>query len=287
LVIAALVTFATWPYLWPDPLGRFTGSVSYAANFPLLRTLFKGSLVRSNQLPWDYFPTLAGLQLTEPAVLLILLGFGTTLWRLAKGKTPSLLFAVLALWVGVPVLALVLRAIPAYGIRHLLFVFPPLFVLAGVGLDLVIRRVRRKSIQALIFGAMILPGILGIVQLHPYEYIYFNNIVGGVSGADGEFALDRWCLSYREATEVVNQFAESGAIVGVHTDASTIVPYYLRTDLTLLPRTEPVEGADIVISCVSPSRGDWQTEGFERVYVVRRGSALLAEVWQRVGQADG
>jgi 4-amino-4-deoxy-L-arabinose transferase-like glycosyltransferase len=286
-VIAALVTYATWPYLWPDPLRRFTGSVSYAANFQLLHTFFKGTLIRSDQLPLDYFPRLAGLQLTEPAVLLILLGSGATVWRLAKRKTWSSPIAVLGLWVGVPVLALALRAIPAYGIRHLLFVFPPLFVLAGVGLETLAERVRRNSVRLLIFGAAILPGILGIVQLHPYEYIYFNSLAGGVSGADGVYALDRLCLSYREATEAVNQIADSGASVAVNTDARTIVPDYLRTDLTLLPRTEHVEGADFVISCVSPTRAGWQTGGFERVYEVRRGTAVLAEVWQRVGQADG
>jgi 4-amino-4-deoxy-L-arabinose transferase-like glycosyltransferase len=286
-VIAALVTYATWPYLWPDPIGRFAGSVFHAANFPFLRTLFRGTLVRSDQLPWDYFPTLASLQLTEPALPLILLGFGITVWRLAKGKTQSSPIAFLGLWVAVPVLALVFRLVPAYGIRHLLFVFPPLFVLAGVGLEMVVLRVRPRWRQALAVGVTLLPGIIGIVQIHPYEYIYFNTLAGGVSGADGEYALDRWCLSYREATEAVNQMAELGATVAINTDASTIVSDYLRTDLTLLPRTERVEGADFVISCVSPTRAEWQTEGFERVYEVRRGTAVLAEVWQRGVPVDG
>ena len=33
--------------------------------------------------------------------------------------------------------------------------------------------------------AMILPGIVDGIRLHPYEYIYYNRFIGGVDGAQG------------------------------------------------------------------------------------------------------
>jgi hypothetical protein len=282
---AGIVMYATWPFLWKDPLGRLRYSVLLAADFPVHTTLFRGQDVGSNALPWDYFPTLTGLQLSVPALLLVLLGLVVLVWKLLRASRSSAPIGTLSLWLAVPTLALVLRALPAYGIRHLLFLFPPLFVLAGLGIEVVMRRLRPTWAQSLAFGAVILPGILGIVRLHPYESIYFNELAGGVSGADGKYELDRWCLSYREATEAVNRLAGPQAIVGVPTQTNQIEPF-LRADLNLVSEIAQVEAADFVISCTWRSEGDWHTRDFERVYEVRRGSAVLTGIWQRAAQLD-
>ena len=39
-----------------------------------------------------------------------------------------------------------------------------------------------------------------MVELHPYEYIYYNAFAGGVAGAAGRYDLDYWGLSLAEAT---------------------------------------------------------------------------------------
>jgi len=282
---AGLVMSASWPFLWPDPLGRFSTSILRAADFPVHTTLFRGMDVGSNALPWDYFPTLAGLQLTVPAVLLVLVGLAVLIWMLLRASRRSSPIGLLALWIAVPTTALVLRVLPAYGIRHLLFLFPPLFVLAGLGIEVVMPRLRPIWARAVTFLAILLPGILGIVHLHPYEYIYFNDLGGGVSGADGKYELDRWCLSYREATEVVNRLASPGATLGVPAQTNQIEPF-LRADLSLVTEIEQVEAADVVISCTWRSEGDWHTRDFERVYEVRRGNAVLTGVWQRTTPLD-
>jgi hypothetical protein len=56
---------------------------------------------------------------------------------------------------------------------------------------------------------------------------------------------------------------------------------FLRADLSLVTEIAQVEAADVVISCTWRSEGDWHTRDFERVYEVRRGSAVLTGVWQR------
>ncbi len=58
------------------------------------------------------------------------------------------------------------------------------------------------------------PGLIGIISLHPYEYIYYNEIVGGVDGAAGHYYADYWCTSFREAMKYVNQVAPPNGCCG-------------------------------------------------------------------------
>jgi len=65
--IAGCVTYATWPFLWPDPIQRAFDSLLVVRKFGLHKVLFQGEVVSATSLPWNYFPTLAGVQLTEPS----------------------------------------------------------------------------------------------------------------------------------------------------------------------------------------------------------------------------
>ena len=48
---------------------------------------------------------------------------------------------------------------------------------------------------------------LGIMaSLHPDQYVYYNFLVGGVSGAAGRFKLDYWAASYREDVNALAAF---------------------------------------------------------------------------------
>ncbi len=33
-----------------------------------------------------------------------------------------------------------------------------------------------------LIALVVLPGLIGIVRLHPYEYIYYNTFIGGEAG---------------------------------------------------------------------------------------------------------
>lgn len=280
-LISLIVTIATWPYLWPDPYTRLFGSLLLVADFPRHSTLFQGVRVASGSLPWSYFLTLAGLQMTETAVALFFVGVGSVIWRLAKHKGKVLLDILLALWVGVPLAALIFYGMPVYGFRHLIFILPPLMIVAGVGLEELLVRIRLRWIQTGMCALLLIPGIVGIAQLHPYEYIYYNAFVGGVSGANGRFEIDRWCLSYREAIEYTNKVAEPGAVVVVPKQVVQVVPF-ARSDLRLYDANRGVVDADYVLSCTWRDAGRWDTRRFEPVYQVRRGRAVLTEVWRHL-----
>ena len=40
-----------------------------------------------------------------------------------------------------------------------------------------------------------------MIELHPYQYAYFNRLVGGVRAAESRYMLDYWGLSFKQATD--------------------------------------------------------------------------------------
>jgi hypothetical protein len=94
------------------------------------------------------------------------------------------------------------------GIRHFVFVLPPLAVLGGLAaislIDIAARRLRFPPVAAallLVVGAAM--PIAGMVRLHPYEYTDFNWFAGGVARARDRYMLDYWGLSFKQASQAL------------------------------------------------------------------------------------
>jgi hypothetical protein len=92
------------------------------------------------------------------------------------------------------------------GLRHFLFVEPPLACCAGLAGEAILKRAAQwpRAVAAGAAGA--LARYVGyhlslMAALHPDEYVYYNAFVGGVPGAVGDFKLDYWANSYHEATD--------------------------------------------------------------------------------------
>ena len=287
--LAPLVTVATWPYLWADPIGRFTESFLLATSFPSHRAFYRGTWTSSAHLPWHYYPTFLGIQLTEPVVLLLVGGLVLAAWRLLRRQRGWGLTALLLVWVSVPLAGLLFFDMTVYGnIRHLLFTLPPLLILAGQALGVLAAKLARRWQQAALIGLVLLPGVVGIARMHPYAYVYYNAFVGGSSGAFGQYELDRQCVSLREGIEYVSQIAEPGAVVMLPRQTSQAIPF-ARPDLQLVDIRVDLSQADYAVTCYWPRTEDYSQEGFEVIYQVRRGQAILTDVWARTSgsQFDG
>ena len=68
--------------------------------------------------------------------------------------------------------------------------------------------------------------------MHPYEYVYYNNAIGGVRGAFRSYELDYWTTSYKETTEYINKVTPKNANVVVW-GPDHIVERYAREDLNI------------------------------------------------------
>jgi hypothetical protein len=229
---AALTAVLLWPQLWGGIPVLFAESLTKTIQFPeLRRTLFEGVAVLSDELPPWYLPELMAIQFTLPAVFLIAAGIGVAVVRRVQAAFPAALFWVVAFWILGPFLAVVAFGMPIYNyFRHVLFMMPPLFAFAALGFELLLRPLRGRWPATVLAGILLVPGIAAIVRLHPYEYGYFNELVGGVRGAYGRYMSDYWCTSTREAMSFVNEYAPRGAGVAVSSATSNAVPF-ARPDL--------------------------------------------------------
>jgi hypothetical protein len=171
------------------------------------------------------------LQFTEPVLIFFLLGLGVAIRGFARHAIDRPLITLSALWLCLPILAVVILQPAMYdNFRHFLFITPPIFISAGLGLQFIQERTRRVSWKAFWLILAVLPGVYWLITLHPYQYVYYNSIGGGLAGAFRRFEMDYWTTSYREATRFINETAPEGARVLVWGPEHT-VETYARPDL--------------------------------------------------------
>jgi hypothetical protein len=110
----------------------------------------------------------------------------------------------------------VLATPPMYdGYRHFLFILPPLFLLAGLAFQTLRQRLPGHWADAVLL-VVLAPGLLGLLRAHPYQYTYFNTLVGGTGGAFRQYETDYWLTCYREIIEQVNAGEAGPVILFVH-----------------------------------------------------------------------
>jgi hypothetical protein len=234
---AGLSMYLAWPYMWPAPFSRYLGAINVLSEFPWQGTiLYAGEFYKSSTLPRGYLPSLMALQFTEPVVVLSILGVFILLlsWLAKKRSEISLEYIVPAAWFFIPFIGVVLFQPNMYdNFRHFLFITPPLFIFAGLAIDKIFKWVRLPLLIWIVLLAILFPGVYQISQLHPYEYIYYNSLVGGVEGAYREYELDYWATSFREAFVYINQEARPNARVVIWGPELTS-RLYAREDLDLI-----------------------------------------------------
>lgn len=210
LALAYGIMIVTWPWSALSPLNPIRGLFSFAEFHYNIRTVLDGTVYRMATIPRIYVPVYILIKL--PLLMLagaVLAMIFAALPKLANGviahraRREIGVVAVAALF---PVLCEVILHGPAFcGLRHFLFVLPPLAILAGVGLDSLLKRVSGIRLLAPVALAVVLAGFswnaVTLYRLHPYEYLVFNPLVGGLEGASRRYATDYWFTIMPEAVD--------------------------------------------------------------------------------------
>ena len=188
---AYVTTFFLWPALWVQPIGHLIETYNTMSQFPSHRVLYLGSTLDSASLPPHFIPVLLVLQFSEPIFPLFAIGLVAYAWSSrTKFFTSNPTALVVAIWIGVPLLAIIVLSLPNYGnFRHYLFIVPPIFLFAAFGLQRLFDRLHSRQAKLAIAAVFIIPGVISLTKLHPYEYAYYNSLIRGVRGADGNFEL--------------------------------------------------------------------------------------------------
>jgi hypothetical protein len=187
------------------------------------------------------------------------------------------------LWFLLPAATIVLDVVPAYqNFRHVLFALPPAFLVMGFGAWKLAGMARRPVLQAGLAVLALAPGIVGIIRLHPYEYIYYNELVGGVRGAAARFDLDYFCTASRRAMDVVNQAADPGDWVAFSPNLLS-ARMVSRLDLHLEKAGPGVSQPAFAVACHRDAQRSSFYPDLKTIYEVRVEGVPLAVVKQRVG----
>ena len=220
-VLATAAMALIWPWAVINPLNLFR-AIGYFADFfeKPWQELFQGSLIQPPDMPRRYVPVLFGLKLPELFLVLSTIGVLGALIDAVRPKHPPhrrAIFLSIAFAAILPILATIIARPAMYnGIRHFVFVLPPLAVAGGLAAAFIAERAAKlsraaKSFAGLIFLAGIALPVIGMARLHPYEYVYFNRIAGGVGAAQSSYMLDYWGLAFKQAADALRaKLAERG-----------------------------------------------------------------------------
>jgi 4-amino-4-deoxy-L-arabinose transferase-like glycosyltransferase len=221
LVIGYAVMAVVWPWSVAEPLNPIR-ALQYFSRFfeEPWDELFGGALIKVTQMPHSYLPTLLALKLPDLFVALSAGGVVGALVGACRGDNAPRKRAVLlliALAAALPIaVAVAMRPAMYNGIRHFLFVVPPLAVAGGLAGAWLFEALRRRGHLAVMAAtAIFVVGldwpIIDMVRVHPYEYTSFNRLAGGVRGARDRYMLDYWGLALKQASQgLATKIAELG-----------------------------------------------------------------------------
>lgn len=273
VLVAYVVMGVCWPWGVASPYNPFQALHDFS-NLPInLDTLVAGVWVKATKLPRDYLPDYLLVNLPEIVLFGMVAGLFQAVryvWkRLRSGpvflinsnpgevRRIQILLVVVAAFF--PVVFFIFYKPTAYnGIRHFLFVVPPMAVLAALGIDRLWQALDMTSERlargfAGVLSLVLVAQIWVMAQLHPDEYVYYNLLTGGVKGAEGAYELDYWGNSLLEATKDLAEYIamENGdkpitrtykvAVCGHRMSAAYFFPEYMQF-------TQNVDDADFIVA---------------------------------------
>jgi hypothetical protein len=298
LPVLYLSMASVWPWSWQEPLNPIRAATVFA-NFPWPGSvLVNGVMIKATELPAYYLPLFMVTQLPELVLAgLLAAAVMAVIWLargwLARGSIGGILndvpkpvvlrYTLLILSALFPLIYfMVARPLALNGMRHFLFMLLPFTVLAALALDWIWRWTEQAwpSKQWALVTPLAVTVVFqtwSMVRLHPEEYIFYNQLVGGVAGAEGRFELDYWGTSIAEATTIMEAKlkAENGGRLGgrykVFVCANpTSALYFLPPNFVL---TEDRREADFFVA-LTLSGCDKTMDGKTIAEVSRFGAAL-------------
>lgn len=209
LLISAIGYFGGqifWPWALKSPFTNPLKALGEMESFDTaIQILFEGKRIWSEVVPWYYIPK--WMTIGSPIFFSVGLILSLILFFILRKKINTLAFALM-LFAGIfPVAYAVIKGSSLYdGMRHFLFVYPILAILSAWGFNMLIQLISNKLGKYAVGGVLAilltLPAIF-MVKNHPYQYVYFNEIFGGVDNAFAKYETDYWMTSMKGLSDWV------------------------------------------------------------------------------------
>ena len=284
-IVSLGTAYALWPYLWGSPISHFIESLSAMSDFPWNGPVrFEGIDFTVRTLPWYYLPKLISIQLTLPMLILSLAGMSISIgWSIHRRLDWKLAMIHLA-WFWLPLLLVILMRPNMYdNFRQFLFILPPLFIFAALGVEILLGWLRSHLVKMVVCLALLLPGIAAGIWLHPYEYVYYNALVGWTGNVNRQSESDYWLTAMCEAGRYISGVAPAESSVAL-TDETARTLFVRCTDKKYPIYVERAEKSQISPQySVIYTRYDDDQDYFRKmrlIYTIQRGKTEFGVVKQ-------
>ncbi len=243
-IVAWVVMVLPWPWAHEAPLAHPLEAMRVATRFPTtMPVLFEGTTWHSDQLPWYYLPKYLAIGTPLGTLLLALVGLLLGLRTLIRdpGSARARMLALTLVWLFVPLALFALFTPNVYGgMRHFLFLWPAVGILAGFGAAGIRAEAspENRITTAVALAVTLLLPVREMVRLHPYQLAYYNALVGGTGGAADGYWTDYAMTSYKEAVEWINDEADgrpTRVILAAGVPVMTWVADYADEGVELIP----------------------------------------------------
>lgn len=221
-----------WPFAREDWINGPLVALAEMSNFATgIRMIWEGQHYWSDGLPWYYI--FKWLLIATP--LVVLLGLLLSILPVFKDQKNKWLLAMLAFVGFFPILYVIYKKSALYdGMRHFLFVYPVFAVMAAYGWGTLTRILDKKVAKIGVLATVVVllaSPMRWMIVSHPNQYIYFNELFGGVQNAYGDYETDYWMNSTKEACEWMIEnipAIKNGEKVLVGTQAFISVNHYFK-----------------------------------------------------------
>ena len=291
-VLAPLVLFVLWPWLWLDPIGRVSAWMSFHMHHVHYNFEYLGENWNAPPFPWHV--ALVTTLFTVPTATLVASGFGVYAWarRERHVQKPGLLLALSAAASMGPFF---IGTTPIFGAeKHWMPALPTLCICAGVGVVWAARRIPRVPERASIAIVALFVAAAGtseVLSAHPYALTWYSALAGGApGGADLGMNRQFWGVAARGILPELDKLPPGP--VYSH-DASPAWGWYQR--MGLLSRSHPDSGHEdagvaaskyaIVIHEKHFNRHDymiWKSYGtLQPIFVLRAAGVPIVSLYRR------
>lgn len=208
-VIGILLAFLSWPFGLVNPIKHAYEVYSQSGNLSVaLYQIFESKYKLSSQMP-DYY-VLKYISITVPAMILIGVLITSLFFFNKKFPWPKPIVVFFFIAFLFPLIYSYFKLGNMYGSwRHFLFVYPFITISAALGWEFaLLQSAKIKSIYysiGIVLLLLIHP-LQYILRNHPFEYLYYNEIMGGTGGAYGKYEWDYSLNSLKQGAEWLQKY---------------------------------------------------------------------------------
>lgn len=206
--IGYFVAMLWWPYALEAPMSNPLEALQKMSSYPLVvKMLFEGHRRDTSMVPWYYLPK--WLMIGLPLYLLIGFIGGTIMVKNMSAKFNSPFIWMVIFTAVFPVLYILYKHSVLYdGFRHAMFIIPPMAVIAALFVNYLLETFSNKGVKYTVAGVFVLLLLLParfMFANRPNEYVYFNELSGGIKSAYGVYETDYYMNSIKQGYKWLNE----------------------------------------------------------------------------------